>query len=65
MDNPLERPDKPESEFTEEDWHGVRFRNVLRMCVRTKHGMERMRKKDIDILKSIAKMKEDKPESNE
>lgn len=50
----LQRPDKPESEFTEEDWHGVRFRNVLRICMNVKEGMEPMRKEDHEILKAAA-----------
>lgn len=57
MDNPFERPDKPEDEFTEEDWHGVRFRNLLRMCMFVKEGMEPMREKDKEIFRSIAKDK--------
>lgn len=61
MESPFERPDKPETEFTEEDWHAVRFRNLVRMCVGTKHGMERMRKKDMEIFRSIAKTTDEPP----
>jgi hypothetical protein len=61
MGTPMERPDKPESEFTEEDWHAVRFRNVLKMCMNNRTNLEPMREKDWEILESVAKKKLRRP----
>lgn len=49
----LERPDKPESEFTEEDWQGVRFRNLLKMCVKSTLPQEPMRQEDHEIFRNF------------